>query len=148
MNEHLPLFASWASVVMVLLGLTLSGLVIHLIRVAGRLLRESNNWTGPAQHARIKHLEMGREEDRRRVTNLEENTGIQFRGLVDSIEGVHRELRQLSANVAALSGIRARVEALEAQGGDHAQDLQFMKDLGCGFKDCPRWKDTQPEPAK
>lgn len=132
---------------MVASTLVLCGLMVALLGLASRLLRASRQWTGPKQDARIKALERERDHDRLRLSNLEQNHGIQFRELEDSINGVYREVRQVAATLALISGLPARVEGLELSAADGAQERQFFKDLGCGHPECPRWR-SEPPPAQ
>jgi hypothetical protein len=113
----------------------------------GWLIRNSYKWTGPSHDSRFRQLEHDRDILRTRQTNHENNTDLQYQGLVDSLAAVNSAIKQVAMNLTVVSQLTTKVDHLESRISDGEQERQFFADLGCGFKGCPRWKGAEPEAA-
>lgn len=105
------------------------------------LFRRATMWTGPSQDRRIALAERNHDDVVRRVGNLEENSGRQFRDLLKSFDGLHAEIRLIADRLVLLSNLHERVSVLEANHDSFEQRLQLFQDLGCGNPGCP-WSEA------
>jgi hypothetical protein len=102
--------------------------------------RKSAHWTGLSQDARLQIVEAELDHSRRRLLQLEQSSQHMLRDYLTTNEAILREIRQLATSVGELGRLSERVTILEEHRADVEQEIQFVKDLGCGYPDCPRMK--------
>ena len=112
------------------------------------LLVLSQRWTGPSQAARLAAIEAQAARDRHRIGVLEQQSSQFMKENFETEAAILRELKTLSANVAEASLVANRVTILESDHADMEQDVQFLKDLGCGYPGCPRMKRMEEDGEK
>ena len=100
--------------------------------------RRSALWTGPSQAIAIQELRSDRDNDRERIFRLEENTSLQYQSIVSSIDAMRKDVHGVASRVGHLAVMSNRITTLETTSADVQQQVQFFKDLGCGYADCPR----------